>query len=765
MYQRIYVPVDNSEHSDRAIECGVTLGRAFGASLTGSHVYAASMHDYRFRQMEYTLPEEYIEEVELERQRKIHDSLITMGLRLISDSYLDQMQRKCEGAGLGFTPRMMDGKHHVEILKDIKGSEYDLVVLGALGLGRVRDSVLGSVCERVARASDRDVWVVKHVPQAPEASEGATAANATTGNGAGATQDTILVGIDGSPQSFGALMTGVELAQRLGKKLEIIAVYDPYLHYKVFNGIVGVLTEKAAKVFRFEEQNQLHEEIIDTGLATIYQSHLEVAEQMAREAGIEVKKTLLDGKAYQKILDHVRKTQPYVLVMGRIGIHSDPEESGLGSNSENLLRLAPCDVLLTTRKEVPRLDVKAEESVRWTPEAEERMKRVPEQVRGVARMGVLRIALEKGHSVVTNAVIDEAMDRFMPKDTSLATQALAEAVALERARTRPVSMCKGCGVSATDAAPAKCTVCGGVEFEVISPEMVEKIAAVEGGLSEEVTYDGRKLRWSEDAKRALWGIKDAYQRRRTKARVEKGARMRKLDVVTLEFTRALIEEETGVPLVVPAKLPPEAAKETDHAALPDAIAKALAGQGAGNGAAGNGNGAAADNGSGNGHTALPEEKKIVARDGNKNPLVSVYAWTPEAIERVFRVPAGFMRNMTQERIEGLAKERGVATIDLAVVEGGIEIGKQMMAEMISTYQRPGAAATAKPAASGVTATQAAPAVSSNGERISIGAGSESNPTAPMSPSSQAGARGYLNEVRTLASAPAREGNGNDGPKS
>jgi nucleotide-binding universal stress UspA family protein len=724
MYQRIYVPVDNSEHSDRAIDCGVELGRAFGAALTGSHVYAASMHDYRFRQMEYTLPEEYIEEVELERQRKIHDSLITMGLRLISDSYLDQMARKCEGAGIGFTPRMMDGKHHVEILKDIKGSEYDLVVLGALGLGRVRDSVLGSVCERVARASDRDVWVVKRVPQADAPAAG---------------QDTILVGIDGSPQSFGALMTGVELAQKLGKKLEIIAVYDPYLHYKVFNGIVGVLTEKAAKVFRFEEQNQLHEEIIDTGLATIYQSHLEVAEQMAREAGIEVKKTLLDGKAYQKILDHVRKTDPFVLVLGRIGIHSDPEETGLGSNTENLLRLAPCDVLLTTRKEVPRLDVKAEESVRWTPEAEQRMKRVPEQVRGVARMGVLRIALEKGHSVVTNAVIDEAMDRFMPKDTSLATQALAEAVALERARTRPVSMCKGCGVSASDAAPAQCTVCGGSEFEVISPEMIERIAAVEGGLSEEVSYDGRKLRWSEDAKRALWSVKDAYQRRRTKARVEKGARMRKLDVVTLEFTKALIEEETGVPLVVPAKLPPEAAKETDHAALPDAIARALAGDAGGNG-----------------HAApLPDEKKLVARDANKNPLVSVYAWTPEALERVFRVPAGFMRNMTQERIEGLAKERGVATIDLAIVEGGIEIGKQMMAEMISTYQRPGASA---PAAA------AKPAEAPKTETISIGKGSESKPTAPMSPSSPAGARGYLNEVRTLsASAPPRDGNdGNDG---
>jgi hypothetical protein len=53
-----------------------------------------------------------------------------------------------------------------------------------------------------------------------------------------------------------------------------------------------------------------------------------------------------------------------------------------------------------------------------------------------------------------------------------------------------------------------------------------------------------------------------------------------------------------------------------------------------------------------------------------------------------RVPAGFMRNKTQERIEELAKERGAVSIDLALVEEGIELGKKMMAEMISTYQGP-----------------------------------------------------------------------------
>jgi hypothetical protein len=54
-------------------------------------------------------------------------------------------------------------------------------------------------------------------------------------------------------------------------------------------------------------------------------------------------------------------------------------------------------------------------------------------------------------------------------------------------------MCRACGVAATQSDAVKCTVCGATDFEVISQEMIERFAAVEGGLQEETTYDGRKL--------------------------------------------------------------------------------------------------------------------------------------------------------------------------------------------------------------------------------------------------------------------------------
>ena len=34
MYRHIYVPVDNSDYSNRAIDLAVELGRAFGSKLT-----------------------------------------------------------------------------------------------------------------------------------------------------------------------------------------------------------------------------------------------------------------------------------------------------------------------------------------------------------------------------------------------------------------------------------------------------------------------------------------------------------------------------------------------------------------------------------------------------------------------------------------------------------------------------------------------------------------------------------------------------------
>ncbi len=547
MYRTICVPVDNSDHSKRAVDLAIELGKAFGSKLVGSHVYAAKMHEYRFKQMEYSLPERYLqEEEELEHQRRIHDSMIRMGLKLISESYAEPMRKRCEAEGLEFEARMMDGKNHVELVKDIRASKYDLVIMGVLGLGRGKDSQIGSVCERVTRHVDRDVWVVKDIPEKGEVAQNGdcpkrSEARAETGLSPFCGSDTILVGIDGSPESFGALMQAVALTKKLDKKLECVAVYDPYLHYSVFNGLAGVLSKEASKVFNFEEQNQLHEEIIDDGLAQIYQSHLNVAETMAAEEGVEVVKTLLAGKAFQKVLDHAREIRPWLLVLGRAGVHRSKNESGLGGNSENLLRLCPCDVILTAGVAYPKLDVQAEESIRWTEEAEERMGRVPAAAQGVARTAILRLAVEKGHSVITSALVGEAMERYMPKNNAKSTAKLAEALVFDRVRDRPISVCTTCGAAASRPDPAKCEECGTTEFETITPEVFEKMARSGDGIKQEAGK-GVPLQsayaWTEDAAARVLRVPAGFMRNKAQGYVEDLAAERGATEIDLELVEA-----------------------------------------------------------------------------------------------------------------------------------------------------------------------------------------------------------------------------------
>ena len=647
MFSTIYVPLDNSEHANAAAEVALALAHAFGGRIIGSHVYAARMHDYRFKQMEYTLPEEYQDEQELERQRKIHDTLITRGLRLISDSYTDMVQARCAAEGVAFEARMMDGRNWEQLVEDITTHDYDLVVMGAQGFGATKEAQLGSVCERVIRRIRTDTLIVKDPHAWTERPEGS-----------------IAVCVDGSPQSFGGLRAAIELGKALGRPVEAVAVYDPYLHYAMFNGIVHVLSQEASKVFRFKEQEQLHEEIIDTGLAKIYESHLQVARRVAEQEGVDLTVTLLDGKAWDKIAHWTRTTHPWLLVMGRIGVHSD-EQMDIGSNSEHLLRAVGCNVLVTSSTYVPPVDVRAEEIIVWTPEANARMERVPAFVRGIARTAIHRWAFERGTSIISSDIIDQACGDILPPSAAAAMGIAAKRVAEEdtlrqvAAPSAPGAaghagktyVCGECGYAARDVLPVACPICrsGPQRFALLDPGEIARAAAEQGPITEEQTFDGKKVAWTEDARRLLFSMTDAYARRRAKARIEKQARTRRLPAVTIEFASPIIQEMIGDLAhlhanghVDPSPQPPPPPGEGEPDSTPQ---------------------------------------------GGEEPEAGAVPWSDEALSRLERVPAGYMRDMTRDLILRHAGAVAASEITLAVAEGGIALAKREMVAMIAARRK------------------------------------------------------------------------------
>jgi len=394
-YKSMLLALDSSDHANHGTSMALRLAAINDdAHITGVHVFAAKMHDLRFRQMEGGLPEQYREESELERQRDVHDDLIKRGLSIITDSYLDQAQRACREQGICFATRPLEGKNYRALADEANCGAYDLLIIGALGLGAINGSRLGTVCGRVVRRADIDTLVIRD-PQRD------------LDNGP------IVAAIDGSTRAFGGLLTALGLARQWQIPVHVISSFDPYYHYVAFNRIAGVLSEEASKVFRFKEQEKLHEEIIDSGLAKIYDGHLAVAQSIADEHGVEIYTELLDGKAHDAVERYVRKVDPSLLVIGKLGVHAD-SELDIGGNAENLLRNVDCSVLLSQREHRPRIDVLAAANISWTHEAEQRLAKAPEFVQNMARVAILRYAQEQGHTVVTERLVEEATAQFMP---------------------------------------------------------------------------------------------------------------------------------------------------------------------------------------------------------------------------------------------------------------------------------------------------------------------------------------------------------------
>jgi nucleotide-binding universal stress UspA family protein len=394
LFKKILVPLDSSANSNSGMKLAIEISKKFGASLVGTHVYAARLHEDRFKQMESGLPPQYQKENELQRQRDVHNVLIDKGLQLISDSYFSTFAKECQEAGIKVEGKNLEGKNFAEIAKETNNGDYDLVIMGALGLGAVEHSIVGTVCERVLRQIRTDCLVVKE--DRPLGGD-------------------ILVAIDGSPSSYWGIKVAISMHKAFGGEIEAVSVFDPYFHQVAFKSIADILSSDAKNVFKFEEQEALHDEIIDKGLARIYQEHLDRAAKLAEKNGVKIKTNLLAGKPYDEIIKHLRWKKYSLLIAGRHGIHTP--ELDLGGNIENLLRMAPCNMYISSREyELPEefLEKPEESQVAWEDKTVTRLDRVPFFARGIAKKAVEDFALERGFKKITDEVFNDAVKKLLP---------------------------------------------------------------------------------------------------------------------------------------------------------------------------------------------------------------------------------------------------------------------------------------------------------------------------------------------------------------
>jgi nucleotide-binding universal stress UspA family protein len=133
----------------------------------------------------------------------------------------------------------------------------------------------------------------------------------------------MLVGLDGSKHSFKALEEALILASLAGTEVHTISVEE----VPRFPGTIGeVVEETEAADTRF-------------GLA------ISKAENMAKERGVQLTTHVIAGHEVKTIVEFVKENSCDMLVIGFMG-HSAIYARVMGGTCQNLVRLAPCTVLV-----------------------------------------------------------------------------------------------------------------------------------------------------------------------------------------------------------------------------------------------------------------------------------------------------------------------------------------------------------------------------------------------------------------------------------
>ena len=159
MFKKILVPLDGSEHSLRALEFAIQVAKKFGGKIVLIHVYSVSVRPVIMPEpttltppmIPVMAPAEVSKTVEV--TRKAGESILTDG------------EQKVKAEEVQVETILREGHTVQEIVKTAKEGDFDLIVIGARGVSKIRELLLGSVTDGVIHHASCPVLVIKLVLQ------------------------------------------------------------------------------------------------------------------------------------------------------------------------------------------------------------------------------------------------------------------------------------------------------------------------------------------------------------------------------------------------------------------------------------------------------------------------------------------------------------------------------------------------------------------------------------------------------------------------
>jgi nucleotide-binding universal stress UspA family protein len=155
MFEKVLVALDGSEHSEKALETAIQIAKKFRAKLMLIHVYSVTMPAVVAPEPT-TLTPAGVPVVTSAEVAKMVEAERMVGKRVLADG-----EQKAKSANVRVETVLKEGNTVQEIVALAKEREFDLIVIGARGISRLEELLMGSVSEGVIKNAHCPVLVVK----------------------------------------------------------------------------------------------------------------------------------------------------------------------------------------------------------------------------------------------------------------------------------------------------------------------------------------------------------------------------------------------------------------------------------------------------------------------------------------------------------------------------------------------------------------------------------------------------------------------------
>ena len=150
LFKKILVPLDGSEHSVRALEIATRIAKKFDVKITLIHAYSVHIPFV----MVSVIPK--VPVMTPTEVSKVAEAARKAGAGILADG-----EEKVKAEGVQVETLLREGHTVQEILKTAREGGFDLIVIGAKGISRIREILLGSVSDGVIRTAPCPVLVTK----------------------------------------------------------------------------------------------------------------------------------------------------------------------------------------------------------------------------------------------------------------------------------------------------------------------------------------------------------------------------------------------------------------------------------------------------------------------------------------------------------------------------------------------------------------------------------------------------------------------------